>query len=274
MRKLTAVALATGCAAGLAACGSSGATPASSGKSSQSVTFATDFGLYGRQSLFFTALKRGYYKAAGLDVSIQAGNGSASTVEEVAADKAQIGFADIGTFITALGKTSIPVTLVSAIYQRTAITLFGIRTASLSTPSDIPGKTAACAAGDATQTLWPAYAKAIHVNPGSLSFIHTAPSSFPTLLSSGRVQLVCEFSVGEPLLKLAVHGRPLVAFEYGAKLSLYGNGIIVNTHFLDAHKSAVTAFVKASLEGATYAFGHPTQAGQYTKAINPVYQPK
>lgn len=254
----------------VAGCSSTPAPPSTAKHPAQptDITFATDFGLYGRQSLFFTAAKEGYYRKANLNVTIEAGNGSASTVEEVAADKAQIGFADTGTLVTALGQAALPVRLIAVIYQSTAIALQGLASPSLRTPSDLVGKTAACAAGDATQTLWPVYAASVGLKPSALTFIHVAPASFPELLATGRVQVACEFLQGKPLLEAAVHNKPIVVFSFG-RLGIYGNGIIVNTNFLAAHRQAVKAFLAASLEGARYAFAHPTIAGEATLAVNP-----
>src|SRR5919197_1789604 len=54
------------------------------------IEFRTGFGIGGWDAGFFVALNKGYYKAAGLDVTIAGGTGSFSNVQLAAAGKADI----------------------------------------------------------------------------------------------------------------------------------------------------------------------------------------
>ena len=74
-----------------------------------SVTFITDFGFNGRHAYYYVALDKGYYKAAGLDVTIARGQGSTDAVKQVASGTAQIGFADTSAVIFAKANDGIPV---------------------------------------------------------------------------------------------------------------------------------------------------------------------
>ena len=80
------------------------------------ITFVTDFGYLGRHAYYFVAQDRGYYKEAGLDVSIVRGQGSADAVRQVAAGSAQIGFADAASVILSRANDQTPVKLVAMVY--------------------------------------------------------------------------------------------------------------------------------------------------------------
>src|SRR5258708_34371661 len=82
----------------------------------ESVTFITDFGFNGRHAYYYVALDRGYYKEAGLDVTIVRGSGSADAIRKVGAGAAQIGFADAGSLVLARANDGLPVRMIAVIY--------------------------------------------------------------------------------------------------------------------------------------------------------------
>ena len=64
------------------------------------VTLRLDFLIRGHHSGFYVALAKGWYKDAGLDVSIAEGTGSAATAQSVAAGNDTFGFVDATTIFT------------------------------------------------------------------------------------------------------------------------------------------------------------------------------
>ena len=79
-------------ALGLAA----GSMPASA---QTAIKFTLDWVFQGPTSPFLVALDKGYYKAEGLDVTMDPGQGSAGAVQRVATGAYQIGFADVNSLI-------------------------------------------------------------------------------------------------------------------------------------------------------------------------------
>ena len=63
------------------------------------VKFALDWRFEGPAAPFFVAIDKGYYKAEGLDVSIDPGQGSVEGINRVASGVYQMGFADINSLI-------------------------------------------------------------------------------------------------------------------------------------------------------------------------------
>ena len=59
------------------------------------IKFTLDWVFQGPTSPFLVALEKGYYKAEGLDVTMDPGQGSAGAVQRVATGAYQIGFADV-----------------------------------------------------------------------------------------------------------------------------------------------------------------------------------
>ncbi|MDP3615818.1 MAG: ABC transporter substrate-binding protein, partial [Rubrivivax sp.] len=63
------------------------------------IKFQLDWRFEGPAALFLASTVKGYYKAAGLDVTIDAGNGSGGTVTRVASGTYDMGFADMAALM-------------------------------------------------------------------------------------------------------------------------------------------------------------------------------
>jgi hypothetical protein len=78
----------------------------------------TDFKFNGYDAPYELAIARGYYKAVGLDVSVEQGQGSATTVQTVASGVDTFGLADSGTTVLGISAQNIPVKIL-AVYSQT-----------------------------------------------------------------------------------------------------------------------------------------------------------
>ncbi|HEX7867942.1 MAG TPA: ABC transporter substrate-binding protein, partial [Variovorax sp.] len=68
-------------------------------QTSTPIKFQLDWRFEGPAALFLHPAAKGYFKAAGLDVSIDAGNGSGGTVTRVASGAYDMGFADLAALM-------------------------------------------------------------------------------------------------------------------------------------------------------------------------------
>ena len=63
------------------------------------INFTLDWKFQGPTAAFIVAKEKGYFDEEGLDVTIDAGNGSAGAVTRVASGAYQMGFADINALV-------------------------------------------------------------------------------------------------------------------------------------------------------------------------------
>src|SRR5262249_11913281 len=94
------------------ACGSGIAT------AQTKIVVRTDFKFHGYVSPLALAIDRGFYKDAGMDVTIEQGQGSSTTVQTVASGIDQFGLADAATAALGISAQNVPVKLV-AVYNQT-----------------------------------------------------------------------------------------------------------------------------------------------------------
>src|SRR5437868_4672011 len=64
-----------------------------------SIKFALDWKFEGPAAPYFVAIDKGYYKAEGLDVTIDEGSGSVEGINRVASGTYPLGFSDINSLI-------------------------------------------------------------------------------------------------------------------------------------------------------------------------------
>lgn len=227
------------------------------------VNFTTDFGYNGRHAYFYVALEKGYYKAEGLDVKIQRGQGSADAIKKVASGTAQIGFADAGSLVLARANDGIPVKLVSITYATPPHAIFALADSGIKTPKDLEGKSIADTAFSAMPVIFTAYAQAAGIDRAKVKWVSAESASLPSLLATGRVEAIGQFTVGEPLLAAAAAPKKLVRLAYkDVGLDYYGNGIVATEKTISENPDMVKAFVRATLKGMRDAFENPSEAAE------------
>jgi NitT/TauT family transport system substrate-binding protein len=238
------------------------------------VNFITDFGFNGRHAYFYVAQEKGYYKAEGFDVNFLRGQGSADAIKKVAAGLATFGFADAGSLVLARGNDGVPVKLVSIVYAKPPQAIFAIKGNGIASPKDLEGRTVADTASSSVRLLFPAYAKAAGIDASKVKWVVAEGSSLPAMLANGRVDAICQFSVGEPLIAAATAPKEIVRLAYKyVNLDYDGNGIIASEETIAQHPDLVRAFVRATIKGMKDAFANPAEAAsimaKYHKELAP-----
>jgi NitT/TauT family transport system substrate-binding protein len=232
-------------------------------RAAERVSVVMDAGFNGRHAYYFVAIEKGYYEAAGLDVQVVRGQGSADAIKQVAAGNAQFGFADAGSVVLARGNEQVPVKLVAIVYARPPHAIYALKESGISTPKDLEGRKIANPAGGAIPKMFPAYAKAAGIDAGKVTWVVAPSESLPSFLTLGRVDAVGQFTVGEPLLRKQAAPKELVQLTYAdAGLDFYSNGLIAADSTIEKQPELVRRFVAATLHGLKDAMANPPEAAR------------
>ncbi len=238
----------------------------------ETVGLALDWVVNGTHAGYFVALDKGYYKEAGLDVTISRGFGSGDTIKRVASRSAQIGVADTGAIIAARANDDIPVRIVAMIYDRATLGLIYLAESGIKVPKDIEGRAIGRTASGASVNMFPGFLKANNIDRGKIREVVVDGATFAPLLMSGQVDAVLEQSIniGKFRRAAAQQGKTARAMSYADfGLVAYGNALIVNPTMLREKPEMVRSFVAASLKGMAYAFDHPDEAIAALRKGNP-----
>jgi NitT/TauT family transport system substrate-binding protein len=241
LSKAAAVALAVGLAL---------AAVVSTAQAQTKVVVRTDFKFNGYISPLALAIERGFYKQAGLDVSIQQGQGSATTVQTVASGVDTFGLADSAVAVLGISAQNVPIKVVS-VYNQTG-TMGLIYHADSNWNGDLKalkGKVVISSAGSAdAKLLEPALATVgMKVDDVQLQLVAVNARVPLFLRTSGS--FLTGFETGDYLrVRSQMPDAKYVPYtKYG--VIAYGIGLIARDEMIEKDPDLVKKFVTATRQG-------------------------
>jgi NitT/TauT family transport system substrate-binding protein len=233
------------------------------------IKFQLDWRFEGPAALFLQPAAKGYFKAAGLDVAIDAGAGSGATVQRVATGSYDMGLADMAALMEFHANNpdapNKPVA-VMMVYNNTPAAVMALKKSGIKSPADLAGRKLGAPVFDAGRRGFPIFQKANKI--GNVTWVSMDPPLRETMLARGEVDAITGFSFTS-LLNLEARGVKLddvVTFmypQYGVKL--YGNVIIASPKLIRENPAAVKAFLAAFAKGAGEVMANPDAAIEYVK---------
>jgi NitT/TauT family transport system substrate-binding protein len=154
------------------------------------VPITLNWKFYGVHGCIFLAQDRGYFTQQGLDVTLDAGDGSANVVNRLASGAYEIGFGDNGAVIRFNSLN--PDRTVKAIYQDAPsdLTVVTLKGRGISKPKDLEGKTVGAPVGDAAFKMFPAFVAATGIKADTIKWEHMAFNLREAMLIQGKVAAV------------------------------------------------------------------------------------
>jgi NitT/TauT family transport system substrate-binding protein len=234
------------------------------------IKFQLDWRFEGPAALFLASAAKGYYKAAGLDVTIDAGNGSGGTVTRVAGGAYDMGFADMAALMEFHANNpdapNKPIA-VMMVYNNTPAAVLALKKSGIAKPSDLNGRKLGAPGFDAGRKAFPIFAKANNIS--GVQWTSMDPPLRETMLVRGDIEAITGFSFTS-LLNLEARGiktEDIVVMPYPAHgVKLYGNAIIASPKLMKENPAAVKAFLSAFLKGAKEVIANPDASIDYVKA--------
>jgi NitT/TauT family transport system substrate-binding protein len=226
---------------------------ATGSKAETKIRFTLDWLPGSYHAPFFIALYQGYYKAEGLDVSIDRGKGSGTVVRQLATGVYDIGYPDINVLMEFNAKNpdqSFPEVMMA--YEQNPSGLFYVKSSGIKTIKDLQGKTLGSVANDSTFKVLPVFAKLNDLDLTKVKVEYIDPALRESLLAKGRVDVITG-QLFRSVIDLRARGlkdEDIGSFmykDYG--LDLYGNGVAVSRSFLKNNPEAVKGFVRATIKG-------------------------
>ena len=228
------------------------------------IKFQLDWRFEGPSALFLQPLAKGYFKDAGLDVTIDAGNGSGATVTRVASGTYDMGFADMAALMEFHANNpdapNKPVA-VMMVYNNTPAAVLALKKSGIKTPADLSGKKLGAPVFDAGRKAFPIFEKANNVT--NVTWTAMDPPLRETMLVRGDIDAITGFSFTS-MLNLEARGiktEDIVVMPFADNgVKLYGNAIIVSPKMLKENGPAVKAFLAAFAKGAKEVMINPAAA--------------
>jgi len=203
---------------------------------------------------YYAALEKGYYREAGLDVSIQERAAEQDPVEMVASGRAEYGVTNSEILLHALQGR--PLVVLAAIYQHSPLVLVAKEGTGIATPHDLIGARVKMTRHSRDVELQAMLAKeGVALDQLRLTDGEVGVDDY---LDPG-VDALSAYVSNQPFyLTQAGHDyRILWPRQYG--VDFYGDCLFTSEAELAARPDRVQAFLRASLKGWEYAMQHPEE---------------
>ena len=228
------------------------------------VKFTLDWKFEGPAAPFVVAIDRGYYKAEGLDVTMDTAGGSLEPLNRLAAGTYDIGFGDINSLIKFRdANPGVPIKAIFMVYNKPPFSIVARKSRGVTKPKDLEGKKLGAPAPDGAYAQWPIFVKANNIDATKVTIENVGFPVREPMLAAGQVDAITGFSFSS-YINLKDRGVPaddivvLLMADYG--VNLYGNAIIVNPKFAAEKPEAVKGFLRAFLKGLKDTVKDPTSA--------------
>ena len=232
--------------------------------------FTLDWKFEGPLAIYLYADQKGYFRAEGLEMTIDSGSGSAGAVNRVASGAYEAGIADLNSLIDFNVKN--PAQAMKAVYMaynHPPYAIFVLKKSGITKPADLKGKSLGAPGFDAARATWPAFAAKVGLAPDAVTWVSMDPPLREPMLVRGEVAAISGFYFTSQLNLEAAGLKPdeMVAFQYSDYgVNLYGNAIIVSPKFAAEKPDAVKGLLRAVIKATKEAIASPETA---VKAIKP-----
>ena len=220
----------------------------------------------GRRRLFAVALDKGYFKAEGLDVTIDPAAGSREPISRVASGTYDMGFGDVNSLVRFRDENpAVDIKAVMIIYDRPPFAIIGRKSRGITKDvASLAGKQVRRAGGGRRlRAMADLQGRQQDRRRGRCA---SRMSAFPVrepMLAQGEVDAVFGFSMSS-YINLKSRGVPaddivvMLMSDYG--VDLYGNAILVSPKFAAEKPEAVKGFLRALVKGVHDTMKDPSAA--------------
>ena len=228
------------------------------------VKFALDWKFEGPAAPYFVALDKGYYKAEGLNVTIDSGPGSVAGIARVAAGTYPIGFFDINSLVKFQDQNPDKrVQAVLMVYDKPPFAIATTTKTGIAKPKDLEGKVLGAPAADGAFAQWKAFVKENGIDASKVKIENIGFPVREPMLADGKVHAITGFSFSMHYNLMQKGLKPedikiLLMADHG--LVLYGNAIMVNPDYAKANPKVVSGFVRATIRGVLDTIKDPDAA--------------
>ncbi|MFN3347746.1 ABC transporter substrate-binding protein [Pseudorhodoplanes sp.] len=217
------------------------------------VKFTLDWKFEGPAAPFLVAADKGYYKAEGLDVTIDTAGGSLEPLNRIASGTYDIGFGDINSLIKFRdANPNVPIKAIFMVYNKPPFAIVGRKSRGVTNPKDLEGKKLGAPAPDGAFAQWKIFTQANGIDPSKVTIENVGFPVREPMLAAGQVDAITGFSFSS-YINLKDRGVPaddisvILMADHG--VNLYGNAIIVNPKFAAEKPEVVKKFLNAFLKG-------------------------
>lgn len=238
-----------------------------------------DWKYQAQMGVFFLAADRGYFKQEGLDVTFDQGEGAGAAAPKIASGAYDLGFGSTDSVVMlAASRPTVAPMAIFLMYNKPPFVIAVKTDSPIKTAKDLEGKTIGGPVNDGALKLFPAFAKAAHIEAAKVNIVNMAPNLRAQMLMRGQVDGVFSFRTAvymDTKLLGADPAKDIRFIEYADYgLDLYSNAIIASKRLLQENPDAARGFLRALNRGIKDALADPDAAVKSVLAREPLLKEK
>ncbi|MGW5277231.1 ABC transporter substrate-binding protein [Streptomyces sp. NPDC004044] len=216
------------------ACGGNDAstTTSESGKKLDKVTLTLNWYPYGEHAPFYYGKQQKIFEKHGIDLTIQAGQGSQKTVQATAAGQTDFGWADTPALLAAVDQ-GVRVKSLGVFLQTTPASVQSFDAKGIGSPADLKGKTIAGTAGDALSKTFPIFLKKNNIDESDVKVQNTDPAGKIAAVISGKTDGLLGYASDQGPTMQDKAKKPVSYLRFSENgLNFYSNGLLAGQKLL------------------------------------------
>jgi NitT/TauT family transport system substrate-binding protein len=242
------------------------------------IKFTLDWKFEGQTSFMWLGLERGYFQKEGLDVQVDAGNGSTAAIQRIHTGAYDAGLGDTSALIEYYGNNAgqTRLQMVYLQYDEAPIAYYVLKKNKAKSLADLAGKSIAAAPFEVTRKMWPIFAHAAKIDPAATTFVSVDPSLRTNAVIKGEA-FACGGFMNIPL-EFEARGvsrdqiTELRVSDVGVRV--YGNGLLVSSKLINENPKAVAGLVRALNRSFRESLADPVASVQALKRREPLVEEK
>jgi NitT/TauT family transport system substrate-binding protein len=245
-----------------------GKTTSSEGKPLDKATLTLNWYPYGEHAPFYYGKAQKIFEKHGIDLTIQAGQGSQKTIQATAAGQTDFGWADTPALLAGVGQ-GMKVKSVGVFLQTTPSAVQFFSEKNIKSPADLKGKTIASTAGDALSKTFPAFLKVNGLTADDVKLQNLDAAGKMSAVLSGQTDALLGFATDQGPTIQEKGKKPVSYLKFADHgLSFFSNGLLTSQKNLAEKKDLVARMVTATSEAWTAAQGNASAAVQAMKGAS------
>ena len=240
----------------------------------KNVKMMLDWVMQGTHAPFFVAQEKGYYKEAGLNVTVEAGKGAGNVAVIVASGTFDFGWIDMPTMIKFNAQNpNTPLIATYISFDDSPLAVITLKSKNIRSVKDLHGRKIAGGPGTAVHDTISVLLKAAKAEDVKINFLAVQPQLFGPMVARGEADGTAGFTNSNipALLDVGIKLEdihPIRYADFGA--NMYGLTLATTRAYAEKNPDTVRAFVRAVNKGTIDTIKDPAGALKTIRAKDPM----